>query len=228
MKNLLKKVVYSFPSSVFLMFHHVLDNPNCKKSDCVLNTNLFYKQISTMDRFQGIDSFFEKNVNKKTVVTFDDGLEDLYTIAYPFLKEHNIPFVAFVVTDFLDQEGYITTKQLMELSKDPLVTIGSHGVSHSILTKLNSKEKKKIEIVDSKKILEDILGKEVKYFAYSHGQFDKDCLKFVKEYKKAFSATGLPYNIVTKKIMGDYQIPRVNIDNKVYEKSNNKINSYNY
>ena len=197
------------------MFHHVSENPDIKKSECLLETSKFQEIINLRNHYVTLDVVVEKPSYKSTSITFDDGLLDLYTVAYPFLKRKGVPFTAFIVTDYLDKQGYITKEQLKEMSKDPLVTIGSHGVTHKPLPSLSVNEKKN-EIVHSKSIIEDIIGKEVCYYAYSHGQYDKDVLKYVRVYKAAFSTIERPLNQFTGK--NKYTIPRYNIDSKTYKK----------
>lgn len=215
LKKFLRKIAFSIPSSYFLMFHHVTGDPAVKRSGCLINTEKFVNFLSSHHVYRSIDDVIGKPSKKGIVVTFDDGLLDLYTVAYPCLKLMNIPFAAFIVTDFLGQAGYITKNQLLELSNDPLVTIGSHGVTHSTLTKVSFSAKKN-EILESKKILEDLTGREVRYFAYSHGQYDTDVLNLAKVYNSAFSTAERPFNIMTCRNL--FAIPRFNIDSNTIER----------
>jgi len=50
------------------------------------------------------------------VVTIDDGYRDCYDIAYPILRERNIPATAFVVTDFVDQATWLWTDKVRYLT----------------------------------------------------------------------------------------------------------------
>ena len=188
-KKWLKKVIGKlFSFSYVLMFHHVTEEPKTEKSLCKLDFEKFKEFIL---RYKGhyatLSDVVRKKSKKKLAVTFDDGLADLYSLAYPFLIEQNIPFTAFIVSDFLDTEGYITTEQLKEISANPLVTIGSHGKTHNVFTAL-SKEDKIMELTESKRILEGILNKEINLFAYSHGQYDQETLELMKSYEYAFAA----------------------------------------
>ncbi len=63
---------------------------------------------------------------------------------------------------------FLTETQLVTFSKHPLVTIGSHTVSHISLAK-SSDEQVHHEITDSKSILEKMIGKKVEHFAYPFG-----------------------------------------------------------
>ncbi len=203
-----------FSFSYVLMFHHITEMPKVKKSACLLSFDFFKNFIL---RYNGNYSSFEdvaaKKVKRKIAVTFDDGLEDVYTMAYPFLKEQGVPFTVFVITDFLDTDGYITTKQLKEMSKDPLVTIGSHGVTHKILPKL-SREEKMFELSESKRKLSELIGKDVTVFAYSHGQFDQETLSLMDCYDYAASAADYFSSHFN---MNKHLVPRCNITTKLYK-----------
>jgi peptidoglycan/xylan/chitin deacetylase (PgdA/CDA1 family) len=65
--------------------------------------------------FISIDDVYLKRLSKfrfwrqsKFVnVTFDDGFEDVYTNAYPILKEYRIPFTIYLSTDFVEKKVLI-------------------------------------------------------------------------------------------------------------------------
>lgn len=198
------------------MFHHIDDGDIVKKSGCVLDRESFLYIIdSGLSFVDPIELVQNKKNRSKCSITFDDGLQDVYRVAYPELKKRNIPFAVFIVTDFLDREGYISTSELIEMSKDPLVTIGSHGVTHEIMNGMNI-AKQLEELRSSKEILEGKIGKKVEMFAYSHGQYDRNTISLLKKYKIykcAFGVHGLPLNCVTK--MRIYDLPRVNCENGV-------------
>ena len=59
--------------------------------------------------------------------------------------------------------------QLRTLSRDPLVTIGSHSLHHFPLKTLSEEEARE-EMVKSKRVLEEQLGTPVKHFAYPYGE----------------------------------------------------------
>lgn len=211
LKEIAKKLIYAVPTSFVLMFHHVEETPVLPQSKCRLATERFYEIISAFpaETYTSVQDVLKRG--KQIAITFDDGLEDVYRIAYPFLKERNIPFCIFIVTDFLDQPGYITTEQLLEMNQDPLVTIGSHGITHKNLPELSEAEQIR-ELADSKQSLENLLGKPVKYFAYSHGQYDATTLRHVRIYENAFSVVSRGLNFFTNR---RWEIPRINIDSTV-------------
>ena len=214
MNKIVKRLFYKFPASHVFMFHHIDDGKIIKKSGCVIRHEEFVKILDSSLNFISIDDYvkFSSKTKNKVVISFDDGLQDVYRVAYPELKSRNIPFTIFIVTEFLDKEGYLTTQQLLKLSSDPLVTIGSHGVSHRILKGMDY-EQQKIELLESKRHIEKLIQKDVKYFAYSHGQYDNFTLFILNEtkcYDFAFGTCGYPTNIYTKR--WKYYLPRINCD----------------
>lgn len=217
-KKITKKLLYEgsiLPVNHVMMFHHIDDGNIVKKSNCVLKYSSFIEFIDSGLEFISIAEYinFKYENRNKCVITFDDGLEDVYRVAYPELKKRNIPFAIFIVTDFLDKEGYIGREELIEMSTDPLVTICSHGVTHQLLSGMDEYQQV-VELEESKKILEQIIQKPVNYFAYSHGKYDNETLKLLREndwYDFAFGVQSLPTNSITKS--WKWHLPRINFDN---------------
>lgn len=212
--GIIKKIFYKLPASYIIMFHHIDDGNIIYKSNCVLTYNSFIEILDSGLEFASVDYILtDKYLKNKCAITFDDGLQDVYDIAFLELKKRNIPFCIFVITDLLDTEGYITTDELLEMAQCPLVTIGSHGKTHKILKGMSFREQFQ-ELSESKKILEKIIDRPVKYFAFSHGQFDKFTRKILQKnklYDFAFGTKGYPLNIITK--TWRYDLPRINFEN---------------
>ena len=123
---------------------------------------------------EGCLSLFENYDKVKLSVTFDDGYRDnLYTAA-PVLMEWDIPFTVFVTAGYLRMNSsvYLSKEDLKELSGLPGVTIGSHGMTHSRLTKLSDSDLVG-ELSDSRSRIEDIIGKKVDMLSYPHGKVDR-------------------------------------------------------
>jgi len=62
----------------------------------------------------------------------------------------------------------MSLKEVLELDQDQLVTFGAHTLNHPILAN-ESNERCKKEIIQSITDLEELLGHDVKYFAYPNG-----------------------------------------------------------
>ena len=212
-KRTIKKYLARLPSSTVIMIHHIDDGTLNKKSECVLAKAAFDQLLDSRIPFISMDDYcrFRLSWRNPCTLTIDDGLSDVYRVVYPELKKRHIPFTVFIVTDYLDTDGYLTTQQLRELAADPLVTIGSHGITHAILKGMPAEEQLR-EFVESKRILQEITGKEVRVFAYSHGQYNQTTLNLMKKhklYEAAFAAGGGQTNLLSA--MHHYRLPRVNL-----------------
>ena len=73
--------------------------------------------------------------------------------------------------DDLQSPSMLSWDDLKYVSKHPLVDIGAHTDNHPLLNKTSLKEAWR-EIKDSKAILENRLGKQIKYFAYPYGGYN--------------------------------------------------------
>lgn len=122
------------------------------------------------------------------VVTFDDGLLDSYTNAYPILKELGLKAYFFIIVSKIGTRGYMDWKQIKEL-KDEGMMIGSHGMTHQILTGLSEGDLD-YEIRISQKILQEKLKCTIEYFSVPRGFYNQDVIKQVKDngYKNVFTS----------------------------------------
>ncbi len=103
------------------------------------------------------------------VVTFDDGYESVYETVYPLFKERGVPFTAYIITDRIGTDGYMTAEQICELAQDAdICTIGSHMRSHRKTREMTAAEIRR-EWAESKRVLESITGKPVVHAALPYG-----------------------------------------------------------
>lgn len=119
-------------------------------------------------------------LGKCLALTFDDGYLDNYQCAFPILKELGFPGTFFVSPDFIEKPGFMTWAMLREMAAVPGIEIGSHGLLHKPLADISETEVK-ASVVDSKKILEDKLGKAINAFSYPSGSFTEGIVEKVKE-----------------------------------------------
>ncbi len=131
--------------------------------------------------------------DKAIVLTFDDNYQGYYDRAIPILRKFKYPSVMFVHTGFVGDTKHGRAKmswdELKELSADPLVTIGSHTVTHPNDITLLSPDEMQKELTDSKAELEKQLGKPVPFLAYPDGKNNQVVQDLSKAcgYKMAFS-----------------------------------------
>jgi peptidoglycan/xylan/chitin deacetylase (PgdA/CDA1 family) len=62
----------------------------------------------------------------------------------------------------------MTAGEVRELAKDGLIEIGAHTVRHPKLSR-QSPEEQAYEINESRRVLRDMVGREIEHFAYPHG-----------------------------------------------------------
>lgn len=124
------------------------------------------------------------------VCTFDDGYDGLVNHALPIMNKYNYTATVFVCTDYLGQNNDWNFKdktRRRHMSVEELKTlqeydweIGSHGVSHQSLLRLNDEEIL-YQLSQSKTILETYFGK-ISTYAYPYGDFSPYIEKQVKKY----------------------------------------------
>ncbi|MDX2006350.1 MAG: polysaccharide deacetylase family protein [Meiothermus sp.] len=124
-------------------------------------------------------------------VTFDDNHQGFYDHIYPIIRREKIPVAIFVHTDFVGRQTgrrRMSWETLQELSRDPLITIGSHTLSHRVLATLPQAEQRR-ELLESKWLLERKLGRPVVYVAYPEGKADALTFKIAREVGYAMGFT---------------------------------------
>jgi peptidoglycan/xylan/chitin deacetylase (PgdA/CDA1 family) len=112
-------------------------------------------------------------------------LEHLEGIVQVHLK-HEIPATFFIVSDILNDAS---KQRVVKLLDHPLFEVGSHSKSHQLILPhpLNPKTgNPREQLIDSKKRLEDIFGREMVGYATPYAYVDgfkghKDILSIVKE-----------------------------------------------
>ena len=108
------------------------------------------------------------------VLTFDDGEMNNFTYAVPLLRQLNFPAYFFVIVERVGTPGYMGWRELLHLVSAGMV-VGSHGLTHRMLTTLNSVEMER-ELRESKRILEENLHVPVNDFSVPRGFYDKEVL----------------------------------------------------
>lgn len=109
----------------------------------------------------------------------------------------------------LPSDLMLTTTQLQALANHPLISIGAHTHRHPILATLNDAQSRE-EILTSKDILEDKLGRSVSGFAYPNGRPEQD---FNAWHPDLVAELGFDFAVTTKVGVGvqgsdTFQLPR--------------------
>lgn len=137
-----------------------------------------YESVTLDDLYQYF--YAGKDLPEKAfVLTFDDGYEDNYTHAFPIAKKYGYNGTVFVVTEWIGGKGYLNQQQLLEMNLAGW-QIESHTVTHPYLDSI-SPEQIKEELLISKEVLEELLGKPKVAFAYPYGVYDSSIIKLCRE-----------------------------------------------
>jgi len=136
-------------------------------------------RVLTLDEYTGyIKEGRDKGRKNLVLLTFDDGREDNYTNAYPMLKEKGMSAVFFVPAGLIGEKDVLNREQITEMSLSGM-EFGSHSLTHSYLPALSYEELER-EIIESKKILDELLGEEIRPIAYPIGGYNEDTLELVR------------------------------------------------
>ncbi|PYU71594.1 MAG: hypothetical protein DMG49_09060 [Acidobacteria bacterium] len=149
-------------------------------------------------------------------VTFDDAFENFVHQALPELEKRNMPATLFVISDALDKafgpagcaERVMSLEQLRSLPTG-LISIGSHTATHPMLPLLSESEAR-MELVQSRKSLEERLRRPVLTFSFPFGGFSQRLIELCREagYKRVF--TTLPVLAFTDP--SEFVVGRVRVD----------------
>lgn len=116
----------------------------------------------------------DKLPEKPVMITFDDNDGTQYTAANPIMKEFGFKGVYFIMTVTIGRPRYMSKAQLKELSDEGNV-IASHTWDHHNVQKYQG-EDWITQIEKPSKVLEEITGKKVEYFAYPFGLWNEAAL----------------------------------------------------
>ncbi len=104
----------------------------------------------------------DENDEAQVILTFDDGELSNYEQALSILKEFNARAYFFIIVNRVGKEGYMSWDQIRKLHEAGMI-IGSHGLSHEILTNLLDTQIEQ-ELAASKRTIEknlDILVEDI-------------------------------------------------------------------
>ncbi|WP_455471196.1 polysaccharide deacetylase family protein [Streptococcus salivarius] len=193
-KTTAKWKTYDEPVQIpILMYHavHVMDPSEASNANLIVDPDLFEAQIKALSKAgyyfltpeEAYKAFTENALPAKKVVwlTFDDGNEDFYTIAYPILKKYKAKATNNVITGFVKKgnAGNLTVKQMKEMMAHGM-SFQSHTVNHPDLS-ATDKATQKAELTDSIDFLENKLNTKVNTIAYPSGRYNQTTLDLAKK-----------------------------------------------
>ena len=204
---------------ISLMYHRFEEN---KYPSTNIKINDFKEHIKIIEdnniKFINPKNFESELINnklqKKILLTIDDGFASFYENAWPILKSKKIPFILFVSTREVGAFNYMTWEQIREISKEDFVEIGNHSHTHEYLVDESNKIIRE-DIEKSIKIFKKELGQNSIFFSYPFGEYSIDFKNIIKNFgfKYAFGQ----HSGVIDETKDLYELPRYPINEKYGE-----------
>tara|TARA_A100001015_G_scaffold27473_1_gene30599 strand:- start:879 stop:1931 length:1053 start_codon:yes stop_codon:yes gene_type:complete len=204
---------------ISLMYHRFEEN---KYPSTNIKIDDFKEHIKIIEqeniKFINPKDFKNELVNnklqRKILLTIDDGFLSFYENAWPILKKKKIPFILFVSTREVGAFNYMTWNQIKEISKEDFVEIGNHSHTHEYLADENN-ELIQEDIAKAISIFKKNLGKNSIFFSYPFGEYSNDFKDIIKDFgfKYAFGQ----HSGVLDETKDFYELPRYPINEKYGE-----------
>ena len=175
---------YSNDKGILSIMYHRFNEDKYPSTN--INMEIFEKQIEII-RKKKINFInprdFKSNfdlpkLEKKILLTIDDGFTSFYQHAWPYLKKNKIPFILFVSTEAVGKYGYMNWNQIKEIEKEEFAFIGNHSHSHEYLVEFDFNKFKKDIDTSIKKFIENI-GYNPLFFSYPFGELSLDQKKYI-------------------------------------------------
>ncbi len=109
------------------IFHHVKKD---EFEDCLNHLKRNGYHTLTADQFEAALVDRAKAPEKSVLITFDDGLDDVYNIAYPLLEKYQLQAVVFLIVNWMGNPGIITWDQAKEMHEKKIIDFQSHSMNH--------------------------------------------------------------------------------------------------
>ena len=161
-----------------------------------------------------VDAINSKNLDRKILLTIDDGFKSFYENAWPILKQRKIPFIIFINTETIGSNGYMDWSEIKEISSFEFVHIGNHSHTHDYLVDKSDKEIED-DLKTSINIFKEKLNHETKFFAYPFGEYKNSYIEIVKNL--GFDYGFGQHSGVMDKTKSKYELPRFPINEKYGE-----------
>ena len=204
---------------ISLMYHRFEENKypstNIKVNDFIKHLKIIEESKIKFINPKNFENELKNNkLQRKILLTIDDGFLSFYENAWPILKEKKIPFILFVSTREVGAFNYMSWDQIREISKENFVEIGNHSHTHEYLADEKNEIIKK-DIEKSIAIFKKELGKNSDFFSYPFGEYSNDFKKIIKNFgfKYAFGQ----HSGVMDETKDFYEFPRYPINEKYGE-----------
>lgn len=217
-----------------IMYHHITVN-EAKAGDYTVTEQEFISDLQyikdngyTTVTIEDISNYVNGKSDlpdKPIMITFDDGFESFYSIAYPILKENNMRAVVSVIGSVTEKYSAIndhnisysnmTWSEINEMRQSGLIEFQNHSYNmHSCKSgerkgisqlqgESDSQYRKSLteDLYKTQKLFEENCGFKPTAIAYPYGAYSKNTLKIVKEC--GFTCTLVCEERINKITIGD-------------------------
>ncbi len=184
---------------LILMYHMISSPRSTSEIKYACTPGLFEKHMQFIQKNFNVISLNDvvKNQNrriplpeKSVVITIDDGFEDNFINGYQILKKYSIPATIFLTSGMLGKKNFwmssrgfperklLSWQQIKQMHD--LVDFGAHTLNHVRLPDIDL-DTARLEISESKAIIEENLDTEAIHFAYPYGLLNEQVVKLVEE-----------------------------------------------
>jgi peptidoglycan/xylan/chitin deacetylase (PgdA/CDA1 family) len=124
--------------------------------------------------------------------------------------EEKVKIIAQIEKELPKKRDALTVDEVKEIANGNFLTIGSHTVSHPILTQCKN-EQSLFEINNSKQKLEDWLQKPVTSFAYPNGMYSEREKENLKDAGYTIAFNTIPGYVTKETLNSPFDIPRFDV-----------------
>lgn len=220
-----------------LMYHNIVETIDETAPDWI-SSKLFIEQLNYIltRGYTPIRPHALLNRNslpkKPILITFDDGYENIYHLAYPILKDLNIQFSLFLISSFLGDDQikmvnnwdqgkrptayHLSKKMIHEMLSSNLLTIGAHSHTHRTFNSLTDNEISE-EIEKSISTLQHEFTQNITSFSYPGGYTGNSSvtLPLLKKNNITLAFGGQTEKVENLKKINYFNINRINITNDI-------------
>ncbi|HEY8414388.1 MAG TPA: polysaccharide deacetylase family protein [Thermaerobacter sp.] len=177
-------------------------------------------QFITPDQFRSWKMGKGKVPPNAVLVTIDDGMKEIRSVAMPILRKHEAPAIAFVVYRRIDRApNTLTSQDLYELERNGIqVQSHTYNMHYRVIRKSDGADVAAVWVMSEKEIREDMALARQAHHSWFDG--DPDMLAYPygaykPEFIKAAQAEGIRYAFTTKSGLvarntPNMELPRLN------------------
>ncbi len=135
--------------------------------------------VGAVPRASTVSEVLDAPTRGRFVLSFDDGHESSYAKIFPLLAARRWPATFFIVAGWVGTRDAVTWSQLRAMA-DAGMEIGSHSLTHASIQGASAAEIRR-EFGDSKRMLEDGLGRAVTVASLPRGSAERRAAAILAE-----------------------------------------------